>query len=315
MKIFTPALVAALTFACTAAPVREPQSENKMQYGVLPYKTGVARVGTVQLRTGVYYENRAVEFKGCVIYLQGLADSIANHENLFSALSKNGFRVLAFDYMGQGGSSGSMNHTRVKDKIFPSLEIGRQAKLLWTQHSQNTVNGFSCLQSRRMVIGWSTGGLAAYDLAQDKWADSVVLIAPGIHPNKLVGEAAASPALLVTLKPVISERTLTRANYSNQMNPHVDPIKPDSPAKVPLFAANLLATSLKSRFWSIDQNIKGLVFVGTGDSYIDYAATKKTLAKRAPHFSVVQYEGALHELHNEIPQVSEDVIQKILNFF
>jgi alpha-beta hydrolase superfamily lysophospholipase len=216
--------------------------------------------------------------------------------------------------MGQGGSEGSMNHTRVKDKIFPALEIGSQAKLLWAQHSQIPVNGFTCLQSRRMVIGWSTGGLAAYELAFDKWADSVVLIAPGIHPNKLVGEASKAPALLPLLKPVISERTLTRNTFANQANPHVDPIKPDSPAKVPLFAGNLLATAIKSQFWNVDQGVKGLVFLGTGDTYVDYAATKRTLAKRAPHFSIVQYEGALHELHNEIPQVANDVTRKILDF-
>ena len=61
-------------------------------------------------------------------------------------------------------------------------------------------------------------------------------------------------------------------------------------------------------------NVKGIVFLGTGDTYVNYAATKKTLAKHAPHFSVVQYDGAFHELHNETPQVSEDVIRKILDF-
>src|SRR6185312_33467 len=69
----------------------------------------IAPLINVQLREGVSYETGPL--KACVLYLEGLGDSIMNHRPLFSNLNQNGYRVIAFDYMGQGGSQGSMNLT------------------------------------------------------------------------------------------------------------------------------------------------------------------------------------------------------------
>ena len=238
------------------------------------------------------------------MYLEGLGDSVANQQPLFHALSESGYRVLFFDYMGQGGSEGSMNDSRVLDPVNDSLQLSTQAKAVWNLYSKD------CGQSKKVVIGWSTGGLVSYKLARDGWADAVVLIAPGIHTKKFIGEAATTPSALVKLQPVISARTLTRSTYS-----HIDPAKPDSPAKVPLFAANLLASSLLSQHWRIDPTVKGLVFLsGVEDTYVDRDATIKTLKKNASHFNIVKYDGALHEIQNEIPEVAFDMYQKTIQF-
>lgn len=57
-----------------------------------------------KIRMG-YYPEQGV-FKGNILYYEGLGDSMLNHAPLFEKLSQNGYRVIAFDYMGQGGSSG-----------------------------------------------------------------------------------------------------------------------------------------------------------------------------------------------------------------
>lgn len=305
-----------LVGGCTSSPIRTPQSGGSFHLSKLTYDTKVPLVGTVELRTGLFIESANVPFKGCAIYLQGLADSILNHRQLFSSLSENGFRVITFDYMGQGGSSGTMNHTRLYEPLFPSLEIGNQARFVWQALEKfKSPSGQSCEKSKKIVIGWSTGGLAAYGLAYDKWADDVVLIAPGIYPKKFVGEAAQFPLLMLRGDQVITERTLTRNDFQGQTNPHVDPINPTSPMKVPLFASNLLITSELSKFWEISTQVKGLVFLsGEEDTYIDQAGTKATLAKKASHFLIVAYKGALHEIDNELPEVSNDMIQKTIQF-
>lgn len=304
-------------FSCISSKTRLPQSNESFHLSYLNYETNVPIVGTVKLRTGIFFESSSVAFNGCVLYLEGLADSILNHRALFSALSESGFRVIAYDYMGQGGSAGTMNHTRLYDPMFSSLEIGSQAQFVWNElGALKSPAGNSCQQSRKMIIGWSTGGLAAYRLAYAGWADAVVLIAPGIHPNKLVGEALAKPSLMITGAPVITERTLTRNQFNNQSNPHRDPIHPVSPMKVPLFATNLLLTSELSHFWKISPKTAGLVFLsGVEDTYVDREATKMTLTKNASHFSIVSYQGALHEIDNELPEVADDMIQKTVKFF
>lgn len=301
--------------SCTFLSKRQPQNEasrwhfDKTFYDVKHPYLANPLVRDVHLRTGYYAESANKPFKGCVMYLEGLADSVANQQPLFHALSESGYRVVFFDYMGQGQSEGSMNNSRVLDPINNSLQLSTQAQFVWNLYSQ------SCGASKKMVIGWSTGGLVSYKLAHDVWADAVILIAPGIHAKKFVGEAATSPSALVTLQQVISERTLTRNTFSKGLNPHVDPIKPDSPAKVPLFAANLLGSSMISQNWKINAKVKGLVFLsGVEDTYVDRDATIKTLSKNAPHFQMVSYDGALHEIQNEIPEVAFDMYQKTTQF-
>ena len=313
---FIPLILSLLIVNCISSNSRLADSTESFHLSHLNYATNVHLIGTVKLRTGIVFESSNVPFKGCVLYLEGFADSILNHRALFSALSESGFRVISFDYMGQGGSSGTMNDTRLYDPVFPSLEIGSQARAVWNEMGglKNPV-GNSCQLSKKMIIGWASGGLASYRLAYEGWADTVVLIAPGIHVQKFVGESAAKHSLMFTGDQVITERTLTRNQFKDQSNPHIDPINPVSPMKVPLFTTNLLLTSELSHFWKISPKTTGLVFLsGKEDTYVDREATKSTLTKNAFHFSIVAYDGALHEIDNELPEIANDMIQKTIQF-
>lgn len=310
-----------LLSGCSSFLKRAPQSEvsrSPWYFEETFYQTRDSLVDNVYLRTGYYLESESAPFKGCVLYLEGLADSVANHSALFNKLSQAGYRVVFFDYMGQGGSRGSMNNTRILAPLSSSLQISTQAKFIWDRYSnrKDEYFGRDCSQSKKMVMGWSTGGLATYGLAHEGWAEAVALIAPGIHPKKFVGEAAASPKLMFTLDQVISERTLTRNTFTKSHNPHLDPIKPISPAVVPLFAANLLLSSEFAQGWEIPKKVSGLVFLsGHEDTYVDRTATEKTLKKKAAHFKVIAYDKALHELDNELPEVAEDMHEKTVQFF
>lgn len=282
------------------------------------YASNVPMVGTVKLRAGYYRETATLPFKGCVLYLEGLGDSMLNHADLFTALSESGYRVIAFDYMGQGGSEGSMNHTRIIDSYFPALQISSIAEKVWSKYApvRDPISGNDCSQSKKMIIGWSTGGLAAYEMANRGWADAVVLINPGIAPNKFVGEAAEHPELLLTGAPVITERTLTRLNPNSPYNPHIDPIKPNTPVKVPLFAANLIHSAQLSQNWIIKPSVKGLLLAsGTEDTYVDNGAAIQIIRGNAPHFIIAQFSGGpLHELDNEVPQLATLVHANTINF-
>lgn len=305
-----------MNYGCATISNRTPQADSKFQFEFVDYDTKIPIINSVSLRAGVYSETDGVVFKGCVLYLEGLADSIHNHIPLFEALSQSGYRVISFDYMGQGGSQGNMNHTRLYDILAPALEIGNQAKFIWKKYSeQKGKNNLSCAQSKKMLIGWSTGGLATYKLAYEKWADAVVLIAPGIHPKTFVGEGATSPTHMLGGAQVITKRTLTRNTFENAIDPHVDPIKPLTPIAVPLFAGNLLLTSQLSHVWKIPKTVQGLVFLsGVEDTYVNRGATVRTITDNADHFLVSTYDGALHEIDNELPTVTDDMYKKTIEF-
>src|SRR5690606_21112615 len=73
---------------------------------------GDFKIVTPTIRAG--YLPHEGEFKGNILYFQGLGDSMLNHDPLFLKISKAGYRIIAFDYMGQGGSTGKMDNTRIK---------------------------------------------------------------------------------------------------------------------------------------------------------------------------------------------------------
>jgi len=265
----------------------------------VPYTTtlGAIKFDSSVIRAG--HMPHEGNFKGNVIYFEGLGDSMLNHAPLFKKITKAGFRLIAFDYMGQGGSSGRMNKTRI-DYI---PWIGER---VWNKLAINT-DKFPA----KTIIGWSTGGLAAYVTASENKADKVILIAPGIAPKKIVGEG-----LFNDIPNEITLESLTTDVYFDiASNPHKEEIKPNSPLKVPHFSACLILTAKKMEDVKISKSIKGFVLLsGENDSYVNAEKTKKIISKNAPHFKVKSYAGALHEIDNERKEIRDVAHQDILKF-
>ncbi len=243
----------------------------------------------VKVRAGYIDAKSGTKFQGNILYFQGLADSMRNHNHLFTRLSQAGYQVIAFDYMGQGGSEGMMDNTRIPGIV----EIGNQ---IWDLYARDTA-----YYSQKTILGWSTGGLAAYYAAKEGQADRVILIAPGIVPRTVIS---------------ITEKSLTSDQYPKaDDNPHLDPISVHSPLQVVDFALHLLSMAKKSREWKIPDQIPGYVLLsGQEDKYVDAEETQKTLSENAPHFKHHVYAGALHEIDNEILGIREKVYRRIIRF-
>lgn len=262
--------------------------------------TKISKTVKAKIRSGYLAENPNVAFKGNIIYYQGLGDSMLNHMPLFSKLTNAGFRVISFDYMGQGGSSGTMNDTRL-------AEIGNLGNKIWKQHAKDLKNF-----PKKNIIGWSTGGLVAYLQARtSEDVNNIVLIAPGIAPNVTVGEQK----LLEFKFNQITLPTLTTQIYTAGVeNPHIDAIKPTSPFEVLDFAMDLLVTSKVNQHPSMNTQVNGFVLIsGDNDTYVNAEKTFEVLAKTAPHFFAKQYANTLHEIDNEAapqgPAARADILE------
>ncbi len=281
-----------------------PWQCRRNQIEVLSWGVVFERVFTLTptIRSGYITENPEVPFRGNVIYYQGLGDSMLNHLPLFQLLASAGFRVIAFDYMGQGGSSGSMDDTRI-------IEITELGDKVWKMHARDLA-----AFPKKTIIGWSTGGLAAYAEAAllPGTVANVVLIAPGLVPNKIVGEQDWLQGKInrITLP------TLTTARYEGGVpNPHVDPIRPDSPVKVMSFALDLLVQAHEMRQNPVLPSTKGLVLLsGSNDTYVNAGKTRLVIARRAPHFKIVEYPHTLHEIDNEAAPQGDTAKNDILDF-
>lgn len=275
----------------------------EMELSYMDYTSDVPLVERiVRIRTGVVKANPNVPFKGDIMYLQGLGDSIRNHMPLFTKLSDAGYRVISFDYMGQGGSEGTMNHTRIKATVYSELDIQSIAEEVRQLYQRG--------DDKLIIMGWSTGGLAAYRLASEGNVKAVILLAPGICAKVSVGSG-----ILRGNKITLPSLTSALKEYELGINnPHLDPIKPESPLVVPLFSSNLLYNAKKSRFWKVDNNVPGILLQGTADSYVSAKCNRRVIAKNASHFRAVLYKDALHELDNEKAEISEKVHEDILLF-
>lgn len=262
--------------------------------------TGKEKIVHAKIRNGYLAENPNVPFRGNIIYYQGLGDSMVNHLPLFSKLTDAGYRVIAFDYMGQGGSTGTMNDTRI-------AQIAKLGNAIWNLHARD-LNQFP----EKTIIGWSTGGLAAYmQAATLSDVSKVILIAPGIAPNLTVGEQHP----LQFKFNQITLGTLTTQTYGEGVeNPHIDPIRPSSPLEVMNFSLNLTATARQSHTLPVDQTQGFVLLSGDGDTYVNAGKTMRLLRQVAPHFHVKQYPGTLHEIDNEAEPVRSEAHQDILDF-
>lgn len=263
----------------------------------------------ITIRTGLK-KHTNLEYKGSILYLQGLADSLLNHDPLFDHLNSAGFDIVAFDYQGQGGSGGTMNSTRIDN-------INALAKIVWDKYNNP--------DKKKILLGWSTGGLAAYKYAYTtpNEVEAIILLAPGIVANKFVGETNLWGCLTSIsiyygkcklIK--ITQSSLTQNTFLYEKNPHVDPIKPISPLVVPRFSIDLLKTSMKSRHWKISEQVKGMVYLSSPqDTYVDGAKTIEVIKKNANHLDYYQFShGALHEIDNEIPVVTDYLKDDIVRF-
>ncbi len=259
------------------------------QLSEFEYSRGGKPLGWI--RYGHWPEAPDVPFRGNLVYLEGLADSMRNHAPLFSAVARSGWRVVSFDYLGQGGSTGSMNRMRMASILELATTVLGKA-------------GRRAPGSKTVVLGWSTGGLAAYDWARRGGIDGAILMAPGLSIRPIVGEHGK-----ITLESLTS-----RVDPPGQ-DAHLEPIRPDSPFKVPLLAADLFRTSLASRAWKVSPQVPGLALLtGRLDTFVDGPGSETVLRRGAPHFSVVHLEDSRHEPDNEVDPIRTRVIDSVRAF-
>jgi alpha-beta hydrolase superfamily lysophospholipase len=243
---------------------------------------GIEKV-TARIRNGYMPENPDVPFKGNILYFEGLGDSMANHRPLFEKLTKEGYRVIAFDYQGQGGSrkGASMNNTRIE-------HIWRMGNIVYDKYARDKDDP-KLGKRRKVILGWSTGGLAAYDAAAKNQASAIIQIAPGNTPKYDVFWISMS-----------SLTTAAKSYDCGASNPHVDPIWPRSPAQAPFFSGDLIKKGIQSRDQKIPAHIPGLVLLSDPkDKYVYEDKTRELIDRNAPHFEKKTYPGALHEIDNE----------------
>lgn len=234
----------------------------------------------------VVVQNPEGPAKADLLFLIGFADRADNHQPLFKQLSQGGVRVISFDYPEHGESQcGSLN-----DQTFRKLAtMAKEIEELTRVDKQRPF----------ILAGWSTGGLLAVRIAQNRhWGErkisGLTLLAPGLSVYNLIGEWG-----FVT----------TRSLLSNPNPPHLGEIKPISPLKFPKFSSFLLLNAQFARDQDFPKDLPTLVLVA-GDEADVYAKSPvvRDWAKslNGPIYGF-QCPDSKHEMDNEIEPIGSEV--------
>ncbi|HEY8271141.1 MAG TPA: alpha/beta hydrolase [Pseudobdellovibrionaceae bacterium] len=284
-KIFSLLLVISLN-ACFA----QASSDLQIHFLSIPYGSEV-----LNLRIGIQNPDQVAV--GDILYIHGFGDRLDNHQPLFRAWTKAGFRVIAFDLPSHGENSGTYNDLN----NFSFEELAALAVKVEGETKPDT--------ARPLILsGWSTGGLVVVRMIQEKWmadlsrpVSGVILFAPGISVRKF-------PWTFGNRLGMVTEKTLTHDPHP----PHVAPVRPDTPFWSHLafqFSPRLVAESILSQHRSYPTDIPTLIFTG-GDaedmyakewvvrSWIQEQNRVRQSSQSSPIVNVA-CSGARHELDNE----------------
>lgn len=240
-----------------------------------------------KLRVGV--QNPDGLIKGDILYFHGFSDRLDNHGPLFESWTKQGFRVISFDYPSHGETSGtSLNLFTFRRLADLALEVERATR--------EDIN-------RPLILsGWSTGGLLALRIVQgqtfkkfERDLKGLILFAPGVSVRNFVG----SPSLRYP----IGEITLESLTHDPKP-PHFGNIFPKSPGSTLLFSTFLKVNSILSQYQKLPMDLPILIFVaGTEDDL--YANSKTVLnwiewqKQNGAKIQSIEMPGSRHEIDNE----------------
>lgn len=252
------------------------------------------------LRVGVQEPAPGTEIIGDILYLPGFADRLDNHAPLFDHWNSQGFRVVSFDYPSHGGTGGLPGLTWYGLPEFAGLAM--------------EVEKATFEPGRPLVVaGWSTGGLLAIRMLQEKVFSlrqpaGAILIAPAVSPRLVVGN-----------KFFVTQSTLSQ----NPQPPRMGKIWPKTPVLYPKFLASLVNNSFKA--YEKPLGVPALVVkAGNHDRYVNSQSISNWIDEQNLRFAgairSMSCDDAYHELDNEprgiglqVRQVSAAAIQSYIS--
>ena len=245
--------------------------------------------------------------KAVIILVHGMGEHIGRYEkSVIPHLVKNGYAVVGYDQFGHGKTKGKRGHNPNFDAVLTCVtKVIIKSKKLF-----NNLPLF--------LYGHSMGG-------------NVVLnyVLRRKHPFK--GVIATSPFLRLAFQPPALKLTVGKLLHkiapsltmSNELNPNdISRISEEVLAYIndPLvhdkISPNYSIKFIETGQWALENaqnvNISTLLLHGTGDKIIDYKATKEFADKSNGLTTLKLFEGAYHELHNDLCR--DDMLNTVTNW-
>ncbi len=237
--------------------------------------------------------------------VHGFGEHSGRYMNVVQHFVPRGYAIYGLDHRGHGRSPGPRGHINAWDEYRDDVRAFTQ--LAAAQEPQIPV----------FLWGHSLGGLIAleYALHYPEGLRGVIASAP------LLGQAGVSP-ILIALARVLS-RLAPKFSLSTGLDattlsrdPAVAPAYTSDPLVHSLATPRLSTEITAAQEWTLahagEWRLPLLLFFGTADRLVPPANTRRFFdAVTWADKQKIEYEGAYHEVHNDIiyPQVMADVDQ------
>ncbi len=244
--------------------------------------------------------------RGLVLICPGIDDHSDRYPHLVQTLTQHGYATVAYDHRGNGRSGGTRLHVDRFDQYVQDLATMRQqARALWPDlpwflfaHSMGSTVALSYLVQEFLP----PNGLIS--------SGTALMVGDGFSPFLLTLNRALAgifPRLrLVSLPREGISRDEAWMAWSNN-----DPLVVRKPGTARL-GTELLDTleTLRDHLEEIDVPL--LILHGTADCLIDPEGAKLLYrTAKSPDKTLRLYEGAYHEIVNDLPDTSEAALKEI----
>ena len=261
--------------------------------------------------------HRVDQASAAIVLLHGICEHSGRLANLEAGLVERGFSTFAIDLRGHG-RSGDVDGRRVHIEEFDDYQGDVDRALAWARSQEpelplflvgHSMGGLIVLRHALLHAGSEVAGVVALapPIRLTFWKNSQALIAAGLTLPTGGRFAPLGDGLLKRLSakdlsrdPAVGEAfkkdDLVRANFTMRLI-------------TKLRAAGL---DLLARAADVEKPI--LILHGLSDPITSAEGSRVFREFRSSHTTTCFYRGALHELHNELPDTRTEVLDDIVRW-
>ncbi len=247
--------------------------------------------------------------RGVVLIVHGLGEHAGRYPHLVRALREHGYIVFGPDQRGCGRSEGRRGDFRAFDDVLDDLD----------RVVNTTRKAYPDLPL--FLYAHSLGAMYAthYLSRHENGITAAVLSAPGYGPGPDLSAANIRLAyLLARIVPRLYLRSKASDDFRLSHDPEAKRAYDQDTLRIEKFTVRFATTNLQKATAAqrllATVRLPILVILPADDTTIDRQAVLDAVAQAGPNVTLRTYPG-WHELHNELPELREPVLNDVLAWF
>ncbi|KAF9000355.1 alpha/beta-hydrolase [Hymenopellis radicata] len=268
---------------------------------------------------------RAASPKAAIVFVHGFAEHCSRYIEIHTQLTDNGVSVFTYDQRGYGNTAQDVDN-RSKGSAYGKTNWEHEMEdLNWAvEHTQKEYPGLPIY-----IMGQSMGGGEVLGFATEKKYESTAASLAGVIATSPMVQQAIPVSGLLRKALGALRRLVPYMLFPANLNPSElsrdasvgekyfdDPLVKNSGSLQGLYDMFNHGDDLRDFRWkSWPKKVPIVFFHGTGDRITSPTASHDFYEKiPAENKKYVSFDGAFHELSNELPEVKEQLLNDVLAF-